>query len=74
MLISTPIFGLKTPSASAGGSRGCPDLAREHAEKTMAILDAHIVPASSWTDTEEYRGEIRRSVQQTLKSLGEKQG
>jgi len=39
----------------------------------MAILDAHTVPASSWTDTEEYRGENRRSVQQTLKKLGEKQ-
>jgi hypothetical protein len=40
----------------------------------MAILDAQTVPASSGTDTEEYRGEIRRSVQQSLKKLGEKQG
>jgi hypothetical protein len=40
----------------------------------MAILDAHTVPASSCTGTEEYRGEIRRSVQQTLKKLREKQG
>jgi len=56
------------------GSRGCPDLEREHAEKAMAILDAQTVPASSGIDTEEYRSEIRRSVQQTLKKLGEKQG
>lgn len=74
LLISTAFFGQKTASASVGGSRGCPDLAREHAEKAMAILDAQTVPASSGTDTEEYRGEIRRSVQQTLKKLGEKQG
>jgi hypothetical protein len=37
---------------------------------------AHKGPASSWTDTEEYRGEIRRDAQQTqqtLKKLIEKQ-
>jgi hypothetical protein len=50
------------------------DLARQHAEKALAILDAHTVPASSWTDTNEYRGEIRRSAQKTLKQLSEKQG
>ncbi len=53
---------------------GQKDLARQHAEKALAILDAHTVPASSWTDTEEYRGEIRRSAQKTLKKLSEKQG
>jgi len=37
------------------------DLAKQHAEKALAILDSHKVPASSWTDTDEYRGEIRRS-------------
>jgi hypothetical protein len=35
------------------------DLARQHAEETLAILDSHTVPASSWTDTDQYRGEIR---------------
>lgn len=49
------------------------DLARQHAEKALAVLDAHTVPASSWTDTEPYRGEIRRSAQQTLKKLSEGQ-
>ena len=53
---------------------GQKDLARQHAEKALTILDAHTVPASSWTDTEEYRGEIRRSAQKTLKKLSEKQG
>jgi protoheme ferro-lyase len=48
---------------------GQKDLARRHAEKALALLDAHAVPASSWTDTEPYRGEIRRSAQQILKKL-----
>jgi pimeloyl-ACP methyl ester carboxylesterase len=60
--------------ASAYLKDGQKDLARQHAEKALAILDAHTVPASSWTDTEEYRGEIRRSAQKTLKKLSEKQG
>jgi hypothetical protein len=52
---------------------GQKDLARQHAEKALAILDSHTVPASSWTDTEPYRGEIRRSAQQTLKKLDQSQ-
>jgi tetratricopeptide (TPR) repeat protein len=60
--------------ASAYLKDGQRDLARQHAEKALAILDAHKGPASSWTDTEEYRGEIRRDAQQTLKKLSEKQG
>jgi Flp pilus assembly protein TadD len=53
---------------------GRKDLARQHAEKTLAILDSHTVPASSWTDTEQYRGEIRSGAEKTLKKLSEKQG
>jgi hypothetical protein len=53
---------------------GQKDLARKHAEKALAILDAHAVPASSWTDTDEYRGELRRSLQKTLRKVSEKQG
>jgi len=34
-------------------------------------LDAHKGPASSWTDTEEYRGEIRRSAKKKIKTLSE---
>jgi hypothetical protein len=49
------------------------DLARQHAEKALAILDSRKTPASSWTDTEQYRSEIRRSAQKTLKQLSEKQ-
>jgi hypothetical protein len=42
----------------------------QHAEKALALLDSHTVRASSWTDTEPYRGEIRHSVQDVLKKLG----
>ena len=49
---------------------GQEDLARRYAEKTLAILDSHTMPASSWTDTEQYRGEIRRDSQEVLQKLG----
>ncbi|HWX16409.1 MAG TPA: hypothetical protein VNY07_07465 [Chthoniobacterales bacterium] len=48
---------------------GQKDLAREHAEKALALLDSHRLPASSWTDTEQYRGEIRRGAEKVLKQL-----
>ncbi len=46
------------------------DLARQHAEKALTLLDSHTAPASSWTDTEQYRSEIRRGAQKILKKLG----
>jgi hypothetical protein len=55
--------------ASAYLKEGQKDLARQHAEKALAILDAHKGPASSWTDTDEYRGEIRRDAEKILKQL-----
>jgi len=48
---------------------GQKDLAKQHAEKALAILDSHKVPASSWTDTDEYRGEICRDTEKILKQL-----
>ena len=51
---------------------GQKELARKYAQKPLAILDAHHVPASSWTDTAEYRGEIRRDAQKILDQLSEK--
>src|SRR5438067_1303263 len=50
----------------ADGQKG---LARQHAEKALALLDSHRLPASSWTDTEQYRGEIRRGAEKILKQL-----
>jgi len=44
-------------------------LARQHAEKALALLDSHSAPASSWTDTEPYRAEIRRGAQNVLQKV-----
>ena len=48
---------------------GQKDLAREYADKALALLDSHATPASSWSDTQERRGEIRKGVQDLLKRL-----
>ena len=45
------------------------ELARQHAEKALALLDSHRLPASSWTNTDQYRGEIRRGAEKILKQL-----
>jgi dienelactone hydrolase len=50
---------------------GQKDLARQYAEKALAMLDSHAAPLSSWSDTEQRRGEIRHDAQETLKKLGE---
>jgi tetratricopeptide (TPR) repeat protein len=50
---------------------GQKDLAREYAEKALAMLDSHTAPLSSWSDTEQRRAEIRRGIQDTLKKIGE---
>jgi pimeloyl-ACP methyl ester carboxylesterase len=49
---------------------GQKQLARTFAEKTLRLLVAPGIPASSWTNTEEYRGEIRKGAERVLdKSL-----
>jgi dienelactone hydrolase len=55
--------------ADAYSQDGQKDLARQYAEKALAMLDSHAMPLSSWSDTEERRGEIRKSVQELLKKL-----
>jgi len=50
---------------------GQKNLALQHAKKAMALLDSHTSPASSWADTEQYRGRIRRSAEMMLKKLSE---
>ncbi len=48
---------------------GQKDLARQAAEKTLTLLKISGLPASSWTDTEQYRGEIRRGAEKVIKQL-----
>jgi tetratricopeptide (TPR) repeat protein len=49
---------------------GQKELARQLAEKGLALLDSHAAPTSSWSDTEERRGEVRSALQDVLKKLG----
>jgi dienelactone hydrolase len=46
------------------------DLAREYAEKALAMIDSHNAPVSSWSDTEQRRTEVRNDVLDVLKKLG----
>jgi dienelactone hydrolase len=55
--------------AEAYLATGQRDLARQYTEKALALLDSPGVPASSWSNTEPFRGELRRSAQKTLKQL-----
>ena len=48
---------------------GQKELARQYAEKALTMLDSHAAPASSWSDTEQRRAEIRSGVQDILKEL-----
>jgi tetratricopeptide (TPR) repeat protein len=55
--------------ADAYLKNGQKDLARQYAEKALAMIDSHKAPLSSWSDTEERRAEIRSGAQDTLKEL-----
>lgn len=46
-------------------------LARRYAEQALALLDAHKVPASSWSDTDQRRDEIRRDLEDVLKKTAQ---
>jgi tetratricopeptide (TPR) repeat protein len=50
---------------------GQQDLARQYAQKALALLDSPPFAASSWADTEQFCGEIRESAQQVLQKLGQ---
>ena len=60
--------------ADAYLANGQKDMAREHAQRVLSLLDSHAAPASSWSDTEQRRGEIRKAAEETLKKASEKQG
>jgi tetratricopeptide (TPR) repeat protein len=55
--------------ADAYFADGQKDLARQHAEKALALLDSHGVAASSWSDTVERRDVIRKDAQEILTKL-----
>jgi hypothetical protein len=46
-------------------------LARQYAEKALAMLDSHAAPLSSWSDTAERRAEIRQGIEDTLEKAAQ---
>ena len=48
------------------------ELARQYAEKTLALLDSHRAPASSWSDTEQRRDEIRVNAEEVIKKTAKR--
>jgi pimeloyl-ACP methyl ester carboxylesterase len=60
---------LQTDMANACLATGQKDLAREHAQRALTLLDSHAAPASSWSDTEQRRGEIRSDAEKMLTQL-----
>jgi len=46
------------------------EVARKEAETSLEMLSAHAAPASSWSDTDEFRGEIRRGAQDVIAKAG----
>jgi tetratricopeptide (TPR) repeat protein len=50
---------------------GQKDLARKYAQNALALLDSPAAPASSWSDTEQRRSEIRKGVEDVLKKLND---
>jgi pimeloyl-ACP methyl ester carboxylesterase len=55
--------------ADAYSQAGEKALARDYAEKTLAMIDSHSAPLSSWSDTEQRRAEVRSLVENLLKKL-----
>jgi pimeloyl-ACP methyl ester carboxylesterase len=47
---------------------GQKDLARQYAQKSIELLNRPGIPASTWANTEEYRGEIRRDAEKLLQN------
>ena len=44
-------------------------LARQYAQKALAMIDSHAAPLSSWSDTEQRRAEVRSGVEDLLRKL-----
>jgi dienelactone hydrolase len=47
---------------------GQKELARQYAQKSLTLLNTPGLPASTWTNTEQYRGEIRHDAEKLLQN------
>jgi dienelactone hydrolase len=57
--------------ADAYLQNGQKDLARKYADEALAMLNSHSAPASSWSDSEQRRGEIRKGIEDVFRKLNE---
>jgi pimeloyl-ACP methyl ester carboxylesterase len=55
--------------ADAYSQSGDNTIARQFAQKSLAMIDSHAAPLSSWSDTEQRRTEVRTGVMDLLKKL-----
>jgi dienelactone hydrolase len=70
VLLAYPTAAAHENLSEAYLDAGQKDLARRHAEVSLEMLDAHAAPASSWSDTDEFRGEIRDGARKVLEKTG----
>ena len=70
VLLAYPTAAAHENLSEAYLQNGQKDLAREQARTALSMLDAHAAPASSWSDTDEFRGEIRRGAQDVIAKAG----
>jgi len=54
--------------ADAYMADGQKELARQYAQKSLKLLGTPGLPASTWVNTEQYRGEIRQDAEKLLKN------
>ncbi len=70
VLLAYPTAAAHENLSEACLDAGEKDLARRHAEKSLEMLNARAAPASSWSDTEQFRGELVRGAQMVLEKTG----
>jgi dienelactone hydrolase len=70
VLLAYPTAAAHENLSEAYLDAGQKDLARQEAEKSLEMLAARAAPASSWSDTDEFRGEIRDGARKVLEKTG----
>jgi dienelactone hydrolase len=70
VLLAYPTAAAHENLSEAYLANGQKDLARREAEISLAVLDAHSEPASSWSDTNPFRGELRSGANDVLAKTG----
>jgi tetratricopeptide (TPR) repeat protein len=70
VLLAYPTAAAHENLSEAYEQNGQKDLARQEAEKALAMLASRQAPASSWSDTDEFRGELVHGAQTVLEKTG----